>query len=240
MEEIKKENMSENNANIAPNKNMAQIAGAIILAGVLVAGAVLLKGSASLPNGGIPVATNTLAPLNAEDRTLGNPNAKVAIVLYEDFQCPFCDKFFKESEKNIIDTYVKDGTVLFVYRDFAFLGPESVRAAEAARCAEDQGKFWQYHDYLFNHQNKENQGTFADNNLKSFAADMGLDTNKFNKCLDQNKYRQAVIVSKNEGAQAGVNGTPKGFILKDGKIVGTIDGAESYETVKSKLDSALK
>jgi protein-disulfide isomerase len=125
-----------------------------------------------------------LQPVSSSDFTLGNPQAKVALVLYEDFQCPFCGKFFTESEQPIRDTYVKNGEMQLVYRDFSFLGTfvspyveekdESINAAEAADCAGDQGKFWQYHDYLFTHQNGENKGNFSNLNLKLFAKEMGL------------------------------------------------------------------
>lgn len=115
-----------------------------------------------------------LQPVSNSDFTLGNPQAKVAIVMYEDFQCPFCGRFFSDSEQTIRDTYVKNGQVQYIYRDFAFLGPESVKASEAARCAADQGKFWEYHDYLFTHQNGENQGNFSSLNLKLFAKEVGL------------------------------------------------------------------
>jgi protein-disulfide isomerase len=164
----------------------------------------------------------------------------VTIVLYEDFQCPFCGKFFQESERQIRDTYVKNGQVKMIYRDFAFLGAESMRSAEAARCALDQNKFWEYYDYLFTHQNGENRGNFSDVNLKSFATTLGLEKSTFDKCLDDGKYVQAVIDSTNEGKQSGVQGTPKGFILKNGKTVATIDGAEPFVAVKQKIDSALK
>lgn len=238
--------MEENNTKTKENTSQKPIVSAIILAGVIIALAILLKDSKAPVrkddvvnnNGGVPVTT--LAPISATDMTLGNPQAKVAMIVYEDYQCPFCDRLFKETEKNVIDTYVKNGSVQFVYRDFAFLGPESERAAQAARCAGDQGKFWEYHDYLFNNQNGENQGGFADPKLKSFANTLGLEPASFDKCFDGNKYEQAVIDAKNEGDTAGVSGTPKGFILRDGKIVDTIDGAEPYSTVKQKLDSALK
>ncbi len=242
MQENNLGNQELNNA----TKSQTPIVGAIILAGVLIAGAILLRGSSTPtqqnpnPNNGIPPTGAFPAPVGAGDKVIGNPNAKVTLILYEDFQCPFCGKLFKESEENIRATYVKNGDVKFVYRDFAFLGPESVRSAEAARCAGDQNQFWQYHDYLYGHQNGENQGAFSDPNLKSFAKTLGLDTVAFNTCLDQNKYGQAVANSKNEGASAGVTGTPKGFILKSGKIVSTIDGAEPFAMVKQKLDAALK
>ncbi len=240
--------------------NPSVLAGAIVLAGVIIAGAILLKGSSPAAVAPIPVKdTGTvLAPVSASDRVLGNPQAKVTLVLYEDFQCPFCGAIsglqsnteaIKYLEKAVpgwtpfipvVNDYIKNGQVFFTYRDFAFLGPESMRSAEAARCAGDQNKFWEYHDYLYAHQNGENQGGFSDPNLKSFAKDLGLNTVSFNSCMDTNKYTQAVIDSKTEGIKAGVSATPKGFILRNGKIVDTIEGAESATTVKQKIDSALK
>lgn len=228
------------------NSDQKPIVGAIIIAGILIAGAILLKGSsapapaANLPVNNVGNPSKALAPVGAADRVFGNPQAKITIVMYEDFQCPFCGKFHQESEGNIRNTYVKDGTVRMVYRDFAFLGPESIKAAEAARCAADQGKFWEYHDYLFEHQKGENQGNFSDPRLKSFALNIGLSGAIFNQCLDSNKYAQAVADAKAEAAGSGVNSTPKGFILKNGRTVGTIDGAEPFENIKAKIDSALK
>jgi len=122
--------------------------------------------------------------IREDDFVLGSPAAKVVVVEYGDFQCPFCGKFFKTAEQQLKETYLKSGETAFLWRDFAFLGEESIRAAEAARCAGEQGKFWEYHDYLFNYIwdnyyskniNGENVGAFSDRNLKSFAAALGLD-----------------------------------------------------------------
>ena len=195
--------MEENHTKAKEKTTQKTLISAIILAGVLIALAILLKDSkppiregysGGMPveknylnnNGGIPVTA--LAPVTAQDMALGNPLAKVTLIVYADFQCPFCAKLFQESEKTIIDTYVRNGDVQFVYRDFAFLGPESVRAAEAARCAGDQGKFWEYHDYLFNNHNGENEGAFADPKLKAFAKTLGLNSVAFDSCFDTNKY----------------------------------------------------
>lgn len=115
-----------------------------------------------------------LDPISSSDFVLGNINASVAIIEYADFQCPFCGKFFKETKKTLLDNYIAEGKISFAYRDFAFLGNESIRTAEAARCAGDQGKFWEYHDYLYTHQNGENQGAFSDLYLKSFAGELKL------------------------------------------------------------------
>lgn len=256
--------MEENNIENKSKNSQQQIVGAILVVGVLIAGAILLKGSKSSETIAVPVNNNgvpitTLAPVGTADRTLGNPQAKVTLILYEDFQCPFCGavsglvsntdaiKYLKEKvDPNwtpfmpLINEHIKKGDVQFVYRDWAFLGPESIKSAEATRCAGDQGKFWEYHDYLYTHQNGENQGGFADPKLKSFAQSLGLNTSDFDKCLDSGKYTQTVNDSRTEGTAAGVTGTPKGFILKDGKIVATIDGAEPWSATKPKLDSALK
>ena len=261
-EKMTSEIVEEKAVNLASkDNNYKSIVSAIIVAGVLIAGAILLRGGKSPTEGtlpaanngaGIPVTTTSLAPVGAGDRTLGNANAKVTLVMYEDFQCPWCGKFVNESEQVIRNKYVKNGSVLLVYRDFAFLGgfvkpyvlanDESINAAEAARCAGDQGQFWQYHDYLFSHQNPngEDQGTFAITNLESFAKTLGLNTNTFNQCLTTNKYAEAVANSKTEGGNAGVTGTPKGFILVNGKVVDTIDGYLPLTAVTAKLDAALK
>lgn len=230
---------------------------AIVVAGVLIAGAIILSGFKEKPEE--DVSLSPLPSIEESDRTLGNKNAKVALIVYEDFQCPFCGaisglnpaspavEYLKNSNPGwtaflpgVINDYVKNGKVLFVYRDFAFLGEESLRSAEAARCAGDQDKFWEYHDYLYANQKEENKGDFSDTNLKLFAKKLGLDQNQFSKCFDENKYKQAVMDQSDEGAKAGVRGTPKGFILKNGKVVSTIDGAEPFSSVKQKIDSALK
>ena len=227
---------------------------AIIVAGVLIAGAVYFssvkQSQINVPTKGDDLSAIKLAPVDAKDRILGDAKAKVTLIMYEDFQCPWCGRFEEESGQAIRNTYVKDGKVQVVYRDFPFLGEyvkpyikiddESINTAQAARCAEEQGKFWEYHDYIFGHQNGENEGSFSRTNLKSFAQTLGLDKSTFSECLDSNKYDKAVADSKTEGTNAGVEGTPKGFILKDGKIVDTIGGYMPLEAVKQKIDFALK
>lgn len=224
----------------------------IIIASVVVAGAVLMgfswvkNGPSPRINEGIKAVQNniqaleTVPPISVSDKVLGNPNAKITVIEYADFQCPFCGRFYKDAGETIKNDYVNKGLVSFVYRDFAFLGDESIKSAEAAKCADDQGKFWEYHDYLFTHQKGENQGNFSNKNLKSFASELGLNTVVFNKCLDSDKYQQAVLDETSAGSQAGVEGTPKSFILKNGEVVDTIDGAEPSNSVINKLDKVLR
>ena len=195
--------------------NKYLIPGAIVLAGAVVAVAVIYSvNSPSRPNAG-NTKTATIAALPAVtsgDFVLGNANAPVTLIEYGDFQCPFCGKFFKETESVLRENYIKTGKVKFIYRDFAFLGPESTWAANAARCAGEQGKFWEYHDYLYNSQRGENQGAFSKDNLKSFASVLGLNKEKFNACVDGDKYSNEIKEQTKVGGEAGVQGTPANFV----------------------------
>src|SRR5512136_1838566 len=120
--------------------------------------------------------------------------------------------FATDVERQLEDTYVKTGKMKFVYRHMAFLGNESQWAAEASECASEQGKFWEYHDKLFASQKGENQGAFSKDNLKKFAADLKLDTAKFNQCFDSGKYADKIKQSNAAAQQLGVSGTPTVFV----------------------------
>ena len=122
----------------------------------------------------------------------------------------------------------------FGYFNFAFLGDESVWAAEAAECAGDQDAYWEYHDYLFSHQNGENQGAFSKDNLKSFAVDLDLETEAFNTCLDSGKYTQLVTEQTDIARQLGVQSTPT-FAVNGQPVV----GAQSFEAFKQTIDALL-
>ena len=131
---------------------------------------------------------------------------------------------------------METGKVRFGYFNFAFLGDESQWAAEAAECAGDQNEnaFWDFHDYLFSHQNGENKGAFSKDNLKGFAATMSLDTKAFNECLDSGKYTQLVKDQTDFARSLGVQSTPT-FILNGKGIV----GAQSFDYFKQLIDGFL-
>ncbi|MCH7883441.1 DsbA family protein [Patescibacteria group bacterium] len=223
------------------------IPGSILIAGVVVAFAIMYttgggKGGAKpLPNDGqaaaVAASGDAAALLEARegDYVLGNPAATVTFVEFGDFQCPFCERFYKTTEKELIEKYVKTGKVKFIWRDFAFLGKESFWAAEAARCAGDQGKFWDYHDHLFEQQRGENQGVFSNRNLKRFADELKLDTDLFNTCLDSGKYRDAVEEESRLGRELGVSGTPSSFI--NGR---NITGAVPFSSLEPIILDALE
>jgi cyclophilin family peptidyl-prolyl cis-trans isomerase len=135
--------------------------------------------------------------------------------------------------RQLEEKYIKTGQLKLVYRYMAFLGQESQWAAEAAECAAEQGKFWDYHDKLFASQNGENQGAFSQDNLKKFAADLKLDTAKFNQCLDSGKYADKIKQSNDAAGQLGVNSTPTILIngvYIPGQALGSLDSIIPYFT----------
>ena len=219
----------------------------VIPAAILIAG-VMIAGTVAYTNRGVPPPATTAAAgesaggarsdpkfIAGDGPILGNPDATVTMVEFGDFQCPFCGRFFTTTEQQIVDSYVKTGKVKFVYRDFAFLGPESEWAAAAARCAGEQGKFWQYHDYLYRHQNGENQGAFSKGNLKSFARALGLESSAFDSCLDSDVFLADVRKDTAEGRALGVNGTPSNFI--NGIMM---TGALPFEQFSAVIDAELQ
>jgi len=226
------------------NNNPKQIAGAIIIAGLLISGAILLKGStavAPLENGKVADVKNIkIEAVSNKDHILGNSDAKVVIVEYSDSECPFC-KIFHNTMHQVINKY--DGKVAWVYRNYpiAQLHPKAFHESVALECAFSQGgneAFWKYTDELYTRTTSNNRLDVAE--LPKIAENVGLDLNSFNNCLTNEKTKNDVQADMDSGNSSGVNGTPKSFILKNGKVVDTIDGAEPITNVTQKIDKILK
>lgn len=149
---------------------------------------------------------------SAQGRILGSADAPVTVIEYSDFQCPVCARAAREIRPEMEERYINPGLVKLEYRHFAFIGQESVWAAEASECAREQDRFWDYHDELFSNQQGENRGAFSLANLKGFAADLGLDSAKFDACLDSHQYASAVQQETDEARRADVESTPTFFI----------------------------
>jgi protein-disulfide isomerase len=194
------------------------------------------------PVGAITVP-EALARPNAKFNAAGNPDAPIRIDEYSDFQCPYCDNFYKDTEAQLMKTYVANGTVYFVYNSFGeFIGSESGSSAEAAYCAGDQEKFWEMHDMLFSNQAGENAGAFADRRLIAFAQKLGLDMNKFNTCFNGNAHKDLITQNGKDGLAAGVKATPS-FIMSY-KVKGVaktqlIEGAQPFDSFKQQIDAAM-
>lgn len=220
--------------------------GSIVVAALLIAGALVYNigsknGGAGNPQANIGSATGAPAAgagnLADDDVILGDPKAPVTIVEFGDYQCPFCGRFFSQVEPQLRNDYINTGKAKMIYRDFAFLGPESQGAALASQCAAEQGKFWAYHDRLFEIEiadGRENNGNLTAALFKSIASDLRLNGQQFDSCFDSQKYRGEVEKDYNDGAAAGVRGTPATFI--NGQL---ISGAVPYETIKSLIEEAL-
>jgi len=160
--------------------------------------------------------------LASNDPSRGPATAPVQIYEFSDFQCPFCSRV-KPTVKQIIDTYGDKVRLVFVDLPLP-MHPNAHIAAEAAQCANDAGKFWEYHDKLF-----ENQGALGAEQLKQYASDLGLDGEAFNACLDSGKHREAVAEDMRKAQGAGVTGTPA--FLINGRFVSGAQPFEAFETI---------
>jgi protein-disulfide isomerase len=221
---------------------MVLFTGVAVLIGALIIGFMWVSRPAApsvedltAPNEDIP------AGIVADGRVLGDPAAKVSIDIWSDFQCPACMNFATEIEPPTIRTYVAQGKVKLIYHDAAFQGQkvpraydESVEPAAAARCAADQGKFWQMHNWIFANWNGENQGAFAAPRLSSIATAAGLDMATYNACMAVGDKQTAVRDETAQGTAAGINQTPT-IIINGQTIVGSPTNFATFAVV---LDQA--
>ncbi len=217
------------------------IAAAVLVGAIIISGTIYFTGRSVFGVGGI--AQNAQAtgdekvtitlPNNVP--YLGNPKAKVTVIEYADYRCPFCEQYFKTVMPDIQAKYIDTGKIKFVYQDVAFLGPDSLTAGQGAYCATEQGKFWQFHDYMFAHQGDESTTWANAANEKTMAASMGLDVAAFSTCLDSGKYAKQVTDDTITAQKYGVDGTPTTFI--NGM---PIKGAQDPKVFEQAIEDALK
>ncbi|MEK7595628.1 MAG: DsbA family protein [Patescibacteria group bacterium] len=227
----------------------------VLLSASIILHAVIIKGSVELPT--LKKATtekqNVIAPTDTvnvgentptvpatidDDPILGNKDAKVTIIEFSDFQCPFCKRLFDAAVVNIKKDYIDTGKARLVFRDFPLsFHPNAEISAIAGECADEQGKFWNFHDMLFTKQ--DDWSPLPKDDAKSkfgeYAQSLGMNVGSFNNCVSSEKYKDEVQKDSNDGSASGVSGTPTLFI--NGK---TIVGAQPYETIKAAIEEALK
>lgn len=178
-----------------------------------------------------------------DDPVKGDRKARLVLVEFSDFQCSYCARFVRETLPEIEKDYIKTGKLKYVFRDFPITSAhkDAFKAALAAGCALDQGKFWEMHDRLF-----ENQTAFTVYNLTQRAEAIGLNKETFQECLNNNEYATEVQSDFADGTKAGVNQTPFFFLgltepnSTKVKVLTVISGAKPYAVFKAAIDSALQ
>jgi len=169
--------------------------------------------------------------------TLGSANASVAIIEFGDYQCPTCGAWYRSQEKLLIQNLVNTGKAKLVWRDFDYYGPDSISASEAAYAAGDQGKFWQFHDLLFQNQQTPNGGWADRQNMQSFARQLGLNMTLFNQDFNSGNYDALINSNHNLGVQAGVSETPTFYLIgPNGKTI-TIAGNQPESVFEQAIAS---
>lgn len=174
------------------------------------------------------------ATQGANQHSIGSPNAPVVVTEWSDFQCPACRIYALGRDPLLEQQYAGTGQVRFVYRNYAFLGLESILAAEAAEAAADQGRYWEYRNLLWQRQQGENLGAFSSKNLKGFATELGLNQATFNAALDNRLHRAEVLAEGQEGEALGVNATPTVFV--NGRKMA---GVPTVEAMKAAIEEEL-
>ena len=149
----------------------------------------------------------------------GELDAPVVMIAYSEFQCPFCGKFARDTEPELVEKYVEDGTLRIEWRDFPYLGPESRTAAEAGRAAAAQGRFWEFHEAMYEDQLPPNSGKLDTSYVAGIAEDLGLDVQRFREDMGSKATSQAIERDFAEGQAIGVTGTPA-FVINGVPVIG--------------------
>jgi protein-disulfide isomerase len=195
-------------------------------------GAEQTTAAAANPPAATPAATQQIkrypVPVD-DDPAIGPADAPITIIEFSDFQCPYCRKWYDETYQKLLQTY--PDKVRFVYRDFPLtsIHPEAQPAAEAAQCANEQGVYWKYYDKLFSNESELGTETY-----KKYAAELGLDTARFDKCLADRTYQKEVEADLEYASNLGVNSTPTFFINGIAVV-----GAQPFEVFQYIIDKEL-
>jgi len=185
-------------------------------------------------NGTLNLISDNSSPI------LGSKNASITMIEFGDYQCFYCNRFYHTIEPDIVKNYIDTGKVKMIFKDYTIIGQDSVNAAHAAHCAQEQGKFWQYHDILYNNWSGENTGWASPNYLLGFAKQLGLNVDQFSQCMTQSKYISIVRGSVSNARDLGLSGTPDFFIIAPDNSITKVVGAQPYEVFDEIFKSKLK
>ena len=185
----------------------------------------------------IPISTL----LNSSSPILGDPNAPITLIEFGDFQCHFCNVYFHNTEPALLENFVTPGKVNIIFKDYTIIGNDSVNAAHGAHCANEQTKYWEYHNILYNNWTGENNGWAGPQNLVKYADEIKLDLELFIECMESQRYYEDINQSTKDAQALGLSGTPAFFILdKKNNNVQIIIGAQPYESFERVFNSILE
>ena len=167
---------------------------------------------------------------------LGSENAPITIVEFGDYQCEACYHWFHNTRADIIDNYIETGKAKLVFVELPFLGRDSIAAAQATYCAEDQGKYWDYHNILYNFQEEIDNGWASKDRLVAFAFNLEMNLDEFSDCMDTSKYNKRVKANYDEAVKHGAEATPTFIIITSDGTPTKIRGAQPYSAFLKVID----
>jgi len=191
--------------------------------------------------GGMGMKTASTINLENGSPALGSESAPITIVEFGDYQCESCYYWFHNTRSTLIDNYVETGKAKLVFVDLPFLGRDSITAAQASYCAEDQGKYWEYHTILYTFQEIEayDSGWADRDRLNAFASSLDMNMDEFNECMDSSKYKNRVKANFDEAMKNDAKSTPTFIIIsQDGKKE-KFAGAQPYSVFAATIESML-
>ena len=171
---------------------------------------------------------------------LGSDVAPITIVEFGDYQCEACHYWFHTTRATLIDNYIENGKAKLVFVDLAFLGNDSPKAAEASYCAEDQGKYWEYHTMLYTFQDGAPDSGWADRDrLNSFAFSLDMNMDEFNDCMNSSKYSERVNANEKEAIKQGATRTPTFILISSDGATKKIEGAQPYSVFAATIEAMI-
>jgi protein-disulfide isomerase len=187
----------------------------------------------------IKKADRNILNLDHVSPVLGSADAQITIVEFGDYQCEACYHWFHNTRDTLIDNYIETGKAKLIFVDLPFIGQDSRIAAQASYCAEDQGKYWEYHEILYIFQEGENSGWADRDRLNSFAFSLDMNMDEFNDCMDYSKYAKRVQANYDEAVKNGVQGTPTFIIISQDGTIEKFAGPQPYSVFAAIIEPML-
>ena len=188
--------------------------------------------------GGMGVKTAPTINLESGSPALGSESAPITIVEFGDYQCEACYAWFHHTRDTLIDNYIETGKAKLVFVDLPFLGRDSITAAQASYCAEDQGMYWEYHTMLYTFQDGHPDSGWADRDrLNAFASSLDMNMDEFNECMDSSKYKNRVKANYDEAVKNSVQSTPTFIIISEDGKKEQFSGAQPYSVFAATIET---